>query len=86
MLKLFFFIIIGLLSGLNAAFALDQDQAAAKLSIEELPGQPVLMDEMTGKCWLGSEGLINAMMRVARGELPPSKPRVNKSVEMNILG
>jgi phosphoribosylaminoimidazole-succinocarboxamide synthase len=73
--------VIGVALGEPGSVALE----AAKLSIEELPGQPVLMDEMMGKCWVGSEGLTNAMIRVARGELPPPKPRVNKPVEMNVI-
>lgn len=56
---------------------------AAKLSIEELPGNPVIMDEFTGSCYSGAEGLLQAVRRITEGELPPPKPRTEKPVQMN---
>ena len=57
---------------------------AAKLSIEELPGQPVVMDEMDGGAYAGAEGLLRALQRVSCGELPPPKPRVKKPAKFDI--
>lgn len=57
---------------------------AAKLSIEELPGQPVVMDEVNGRAYAGVEGFLQALERVSSGELPPPKPRVNKPAKFNI--
>ena len=56
---------------------------AAKLSIEELPGNPVVIDELTGNCYSGAEGLSRAIKRVTEGELPPPKPRTEKPIQMN---
>lgn len=50
---------------------------AARLSIKELPGQPVVMDEQTGEPYVGAKGLDDALWRVATGELPP--PTVSES-------
>lgn len=58
---------------------------AAQLSIEELPSTPVIMDETSGQCYTGEEGLFNAIRRVAFGELPPAKPRVEKPVVMDAI-
>ena len=57
---------------------------AAKLSIEELPGQPVIMDEMNGTAYAGEEGMLAALMRVSLGELPPLKSRTHKIAKFNI--
>ena len=57
---------------------------AAKLSIEELPGQPVIMDEVNGNVYEGREGLLAALQRVSFGELPPPKPRTRKPAIFNI--
>jgi phosphoribosylaminoimidazole-succinocarboxamide synthase len=54
---------------------------AARLSIKELPGQPVVMDEQTGEPYAGANGLDAALWRIAEGELPPptvSEPRPAK--------
>lgn len=57
---------------------------AAKLSIEELPGQPVIMDEIRGRVYTGPAGLGVALSRVAFDELPPPKPRVKKDPRLNV--
>ncbi|MBU3896056.1 AIR carboxylase family protein, partial [Patescibacteria group bacterium] len=50
--------------------------AAAVQSIKELPGQPVVMDEIdTGQPYQRWSGLVRALDRVITGELPPAKPR-----------
>jgi phosphoribosylaminoimidazole-succinocarboxamide synthase len=58
---------------------------AAQLSIEELPGAPVIMDEIAGHCYTGADGLAQALIRVVLGELPPARPRQAKPVKMNAL-
>ncbi|OGZ79352.1 MAG: hypothetical protein A2358_00085 [Candidatus Staskawiczbacteria bacterium RIFOXYB1_FULL_37_44] len=58
---------------------------AAQLAIEELPGTPVVINESSGRCYTGENGLYDAIRRVAFGELPPPKPRVNKPVQMNVF-
>jgi phosphoribosylaminoimidazole-succinocarboxamide synthase len=58
---------------------------AAQLSIEEIPGTPVVMDEISGQCYTGEPGLYDAIARVMTGELPPPKPRAKKPVQMNVL-
>ena len=57
---------------------------AAKLSIEELPGQPVIIDEVNGTAYAGNEGMRAALMRVSLGELPPPKSRAHKLAQFNI--
>ena len=57
---------------------------AAKFSIEELPDQPVVMDEINGGVYAGEEGLISALERISFGELPPPKPRTKKPAKFNI--
>ncbi len=56
---------------------------AAKLSIEELPDTPVIIDEIAGSCYCGISGLLQAINRVIDGELPPPKLRTEKSVQMD---
>lgn len=54
---------------------------AARLSIKELPGQTVVMDEQTGEPYAGANGLDAALWRIAVGELPPptvSEPKLAK--------
>lgn len=54
---------------------------AARLSIKELPGQPVVMDEQTGEPYTGAKGLNAALWRIREGELPPptvSEPKPAK--------
>ena len=58
---------------------------AAQLSIEELPGQPVIIDETTGHAYAGTQGLKDLLTRIASGELPPQKPRKEKPVQKNVL-
>ena len=57
---------------------------AAQLAIEELPGQPVIINEMTGQAYTGSSGLRELLWRVDNGELPPLKPRKEKLVQLNV--
>jgi phosphoribosylcarboxyaminoimidazole (NCAIR) mutase len=57
---------------------------AARLSIGRIPGKPVVMDEITGKVYAGTEGLSAAIDRLAVGELPPQKLRTQKPVQMNL--
>lgn len=57
---------------------------AAQLSIEELPGAPVIMDELTGSCYCGEEGIVSALNRIIYGELPPPKIRKEKQAKMAI--
>jgi phosphoribosylaminoimidazole-succinocarboxamide synthase len=56
---------------------------AAKLSIEEIPGQTVLMDEISGAVYQGREGFISALDRAIFGELPPERPRTEKPAQIN---
>lgn len=57
---------------------------AAKLSIEQLPEQTVVIDEMIGTAYLGHEGFTKAVHRVAFEELPPPKMRAKKEPQFNI--
>lgn len=57
---------------------------AARLSIEELPSQPVVINEMTGQAYTGYEGLYELLERIDKGELPPAKPRKEAPVQMNV--
>jgi phosphoribosylaminoimidazole-succinocarboxamide synthase len=57
---------------------------AAQLSIEEVPGMPVVMDEING-VYTGPQGLRSAINRVISGELPPPKPRTAKPVQINVF-
>ena len=57
---------------------------AAQLSIEEIPGQPVIIDEIAGGAYTGPAGLSKLLDRVAYGELPPPKPRKEKPVQLGI--
>jgi len=57
---------------------------AAQLSIEELPGQPVIINEITGKAYTGPEGLRKLIKLIDNGELPPSKPRKDKPTQIDI--
>jgi 5-(carboxyamino)imidazole ribonucleotide mutase len=58
---------------------------AAQLSIEELPGSPVIMDEINGGVYTGAEGLCAAINRVIVGELPPPKSRTEKPVQLDVF-
>ena len=57
---------------------------AAQLSIEEIPGQPVILDELTGKAYTGPQGLFALLDRIKNGELPPKRPRTEKPARMFI--
>ncbi|MDD4931087.1 MAG: phosphoribosylaminoimidazolesuccinocarboxamide synthase [Candidatus Colwellbacteria bacterium] len=57
---------------------------AAQLSIEEIPGQPVIIDEMEGHAYTGPSGLKKLLERITYGELPPPKPRTEKSAQMYV--
>ena len=72
--------VVGVALGNPGTRALD----AAKLSIEELPGQPVIMDEVNGTAYAGNEGMLAALIRISSGELPPAKPRAHKIAKFNI--
>lgn len=51
---------------------------AAQLSIEEIPGQPVIINEITGQAYSGEQGLRDLLNRIDQGELPPAKIRKEK--------
>jgi phosphoribosylcarboxyaminoimidazole (NCAIR) mutase len=51
---------------------------AAALSIEQLPGSPVVIDEQKERVYCGPEGLMSALLRVRDGEMPPAKDRPHK--------
>ena len=57
---------------------------AAELSIERVPGQPVIVDETTGKAYVGPEGLKAVLFRIAEGELPPANPRKPKPFKIGL--
>lgn len=59
-----------------------QELLAAQLSIEQIPGQPVIMDEIAGRVYSGVEGLCHLFERIFSDELPPPKPRKQKPVQM----
>lgn len=71
--------VIGVAVGENGSRELE----AAKLSISELPDQPVIMDEVNGNVYVGPDGLRRALARVAYGELPPPKKRTIKEPVLN---
>ncbi len=73
-----------LLPIIGVALGKDTQLEAAKLSISELPGAPVIMDENDG-VYVGSKGLRDAVNRVIHGELPPRKPAQSKPVRFNAL-
>jgi len=54
---------------------------AAQLSIEELPGQPVIMNELASQAYSGVSGLKELIWRIDNGELPPMKPRTAKPIQ-----
>ena len=57
---------------------------AAQLSIKEIPGQPVIMDEISGKVYSGAGGLRDLLVRIEKGELPPVRPRKERPVKYNV--
>ena len=63
-----------------------EDLKAAQLSISRLPGQPVIMDELTGVVYTGPSGFREAIARATSGELPIPKPRTTKPVQIHEVG
>ena len=61
-----------------------QSLLAAQLSIREIPGMPVIIDEIKDEVYTGPAGLLAAINRVIYGELPPAKPRTQKPAEWGI--
>lgn len=59
---------------------------AAILSIEEIPGYPVILkyDYGCGVVYLGPEGLGEAIKLVIDHKLPPLKTRTEKSIKPNV--
>jgi phosphoribosylcarboxyaminoimidazole (NCAIR) mutase len=55
---------------------------AAMLSIEELPGAPVIIDELAGQAYTD---VATALSRIIDGELPPQKPRQAKPAQMDVF-
>ena len=64
--------------------ALGADLETARRSISELPGQPVVMDEINECVYSGVSGLKEALARVLDGELPPWKPREQKPAKFDV--
>jgi phosphoribosylcarboxyaminoimidazole (NCAIR) mutase len=56
---------------------------AAILSIEELPGTPVIMNE-DSNAYVGPEGLEEAFKRMVAGNLPAPKKKADKPAEFRI--
>jgi phosphoribosylaminoimidazole-succinocarboxamide synthase len=69
--------VAGVAFGDNGSKAL----AAAQLSIEEIPGNPVIVDE-NGESYKGIGGLRKLIERIDEEELPPPKPRTDKPIKM----
>jgi phosphoribosylaminoimidazole-succinocarboxamide synthase len=61
-----------------------EELLAAQLCIKQIPSQPVIMDEITGKPYTGEAGLCDVLHRIIHGELPPRKPRKEAPVQMNV--
>lgn len=57
---------------------------AAQLSIEEIPGQPVIVKE-DGNAYTGPLGLLELINRTIYGELPPVKSRTEKPALFNVI-
>ena len=62
-----------------------EELQAAKISIKQLPGAHVIMDDIYDEVYTGLEGFLGAVNRVQYGELPPPKTRVQKPVQMNVF-
>ncbi|MFA6077425.1 MAG: phosphoribosylaminoimidazolesuccinocarboxamide synthase [Candidatus Paceibacterota bacterium] len=60
-----------------------EELLAAELSISQIPGRPVLMDEKVG-VYCNSAGLSMAIARAAFSEMPPGLPRVKKESQFFI--
>lgn len=74
-----------LVAGVASGDTRSKEFLAAQLSIDEIPGQPVIMDELTGQVYACISGLRDLIHRVDYGELPPPKPRKDKPVRMGIF-
>jgi phosphoribosylaminoimidazole-succinocarboxamide synthase len=57
---------------------------AAVLAIKQLPGNPVIMNEITGEVYAGETGLRELLNRVVEGEFLPPKPQEQKGPEKNV--
>lgn len=62
-----------------------KDYDAAALSIDHVPDQPVIINELTGQPYMGADGFGQALGHVHQGELPPPKPRVDKPAKFDII-
>jgi len=60
-----------------------KDTEAAQLSIERLPGQPVILDQ-NGKAFTGPKGFLQACMLAIDGEFMPEKIPAGKEAEFGI--
>lgn len=61
-----------------------RSRLAAEHSIDELPGQPVITDEINNQTYTGPKGFGAALDRIDTGELPPPKPRQEKPAKFNV--
>ena len=79
--------VIGVALGpVNVTIGKKQSKAlqAAILSIDEIPGQPVLMNELREGVYTGTNGFKEAFERVDLGEFMPGKPRKRKDPKFDI--
>lgn len=60
-----------------------EELLAAELSISQIPGRPVLMDEKIS-VYCNSAGLLKAIARAAFSEMPPGLPRAQKESQFFI--
>lgn len=74
--------VVGVITGRPGS----QPFEAARLSILELPGEPVIFDERNGAVYANEEGLDAALGRIAHGELPPPKARETKPIKRDVMG
>lgn len=58
---------------------------AARLSIKCIPGQPVIMDELTGEPYANVQGFESIIARILSGEFPPPPVRASKPAKFNAL-
>jgi phosphoribosylaminoimidazole-succinocarboxamide synthase len=61
-----------------------RSERAAQISIEELPGEPVILDESTGRAYTGASGFRRALKRIAYEELTPPKSRPSKPAKLMV--
>ncbi len=57
---------------------------AARLSIKQIPGQPVVMDESLGEPYANVSGFDAILRRLVNGELPPPVVRTKKDAHFNM--